>query len=590
MRGNATILTGYLRWCVIGLLWGIAGLGSATAQSLARINISSTVPVSNILPADPALAKRGDNAGYTGHALLAGSGFSAEVWFGPLGSRECDLILLPGSRTTFKTGASAGQIVDILNVGLQGFTPGSRVRLQLRAWNNQNGTISSWAQASLSSTVAHGSSAPFDSAALGGLFLFPTPNLTGLQRFNLHTGDSFFQPSAISRQPASRTDCAGGTAQFFVEASGETPLSFQWFRNGVAVAGQTDSALFVAATASENGSSYFVDVANSVCSIRSATAVLTVDSTFNFFSNFNQGIAAAGAVNSGNASWQQAGGVGGGGALSLVGADNNLTGWYSISPFFNAPVQQFQITFKSFIGFKGITPTEGFSVNVSPTTAAVAPLPSGHEGQDNGITIAFDTFNTGGVKPPEAPAIDIKYLGRVIASQPMNPVLNRFADVAITMSPAGRLDVSYDGQLIHKGVLIEDLKHFRSFFNLGAATGSANFARYHVDDLCITAAPNSPPTITSPGNQTIAEDGTTGRLAFQAFDAETLPTDLVVTARSSNTALIPNGNLELFATANSRFVQATPLPDRFGVTTINFRRRMPREPRRRSTSRSPSMR
>ncbi len=59
-------------------------------------------------------------------------------------------------------------------------------------------------------------------------------------------------------------------------------------------------------------------------------------------------------------------------------------------------------------------------------------------------------------------------------------------------------------------------------------------------------APNTPPTITAVADQTIDEDISTGALAFTVGDAETTVAALVVTAASSDQALVPNGNLTLF--------------------------------------------
>ena len=67
-----------------------------------------------------------------------------------------------------------------------------------------------------------------------------------------------------------------------------------------------------------------------------------------------------------------------------------------------------------------------------------------------------------------------------------------------------------------------------------------------VDTIAITVTGvNDPPTITAIVDQTIPEDGTTGALALTVSDVETAAGSLTVTATSSNTTLIPNGNLTL---------------------------------------------
>ncbi len=82
--------------------------------------------------------------------------------------------------------------------------------------------------------------------------------------------------------------------------------------------------------------------------------------------------------------------------------------------------------------------------------------------------------------------------------------------------------------------------------------------------LCVTG--NNPPTITGPGNQTILEDGTTGALAVTVGDPDigADPNTLVLSATSSDQALIPNGNLTVGGTGTARTVTATPVANASG--------------------------
>ncbi len=70
---------------------------------------------------------------------------------------------------------------------------------------------------------------------------------------------------------------------------------------------------------------------------------------------------------------------------------------------------------------------------------------------------------------------------------------------------------------------------------------------------------NDAPTVTPISNQTIPEDGTTGALAFTVNDVETAAGSLTVTATSSNTTIIPNGNLTLTDLGSGNWtIEATP--------------------------------
>jgi hypothetical protein len=70
----------------------------------------------------------------------------------------------------------------------------------------------------------------------------------------------------------------GQTAYFSVTATGTAPLSHQWRKNGVAISGATSSSYTVpATTSSDNGVQFTVLVSNTVGSVTSSPATLTVN-------------------------------------------------------------------------------------------------------------------------------------------------------------------------------------------------------------------------------------------------------------------------------------------------------------------------
>ena len=92
-----------------------------------------------------------------------------------------------------------------------------------------------------------------------------------------------------------------------------------------------------------------------------------------------------------------------------------------------------------------------------------------------------------------------------------------------------------------------------------------------VDTVTITVSPvNDAPTITALADQVIPEDGTTGALPFTVSDVETAAGSLTVTAASSNTTIIPNGNLTLVDLGGGNWtIAATPaLNQNGGPVTI----------------------
>jgi len=82
---------------------------------------------------------------------------------------------------------------------------------------------------------------------------------------------------SITTQPLNQTVTAGQTATFSVTASGTSPLSYQWNRNGAVISGATSSTYTTPATSvSDNGTQFTVTITNSAGTTTSNTATLTV--------------------------------------------------------------------------------------------------------------------------------------------------------------------------------------------------------------------------------------------------------------------------------------------------------------------------
>ncbi|MEK4364113.1 immunoglobulin domain-containing protein [Paenibacillus sp. FSL M8-0212] len=83
---------------------------------------------------------------------------------------------------------------------------------------------------------------------------------------------------AITSQPSDQTVTEGQTATFSVTASGDTPLSYQWKKNGTDINGATSSTLTVTNAQSVDAGSYTVEVTNTAGNVTSNAALLTVNS------------------------------------------------------------------------------------------------------------------------------------------------------------------------------------------------------------------------------------------------------------------------------------------------------------------------
>lgn len=87
-------------------------------------------------------------------------------------------------------------------------------------------------------------------------------------------------PPVITTEPVNRTVTAGQTATFSVIASGSTPLTYVWLKNGAAIAGAAGASYTTPATMpADNGSSFGCIVSNAAGADTSVVAILTVSST-----------------------------------------------------------------------------------------------------------------------------------------------------------------------------------------------------------------------------------------------------------------------------------------------------------------------
>ena len=83
-------------------------------------------------------------------------------------------------------------------------------------------------------------------------------------------------PPAIVTSPTARTVTAGSSATFAVVASGSPTLTYQWRKAGVALTGNTSAALTLTNAQAADAANYDVVITNSVGSVTSAAAALTV--------------------------------------------------------------------------------------------------------------------------------------------------------------------------------------------------------------------------------------------------------------------------------------------------------------------------
>lgn len=167
--------------------------------------------------------------------------------------------------TTFQTSSAASRgYVHPIVVAVPGVPPGAQATLKMRMYNGET----------FQTSTAVGEMNPI-TVTLGGGIL-PPADLTGLMP-NSFLGH---MPPRIIQAPQHVTMELGAQAVFEVGAAGPGPFSYQWFKNGLALAGKTNATLVLNNIQAADAGGYSVRVTNSFGSATSFPAVLAVrDST-----------------------------------------------------------------------------------------------------------------------------------------------------------------------------------------------------------------------------------------------------------------------------------------------------------------------
>ena len=221
-----------------------------------------------------------DGAGtFSNSAAGAGSTYAARIGITTQGSNvqlnQSGLALEPGTqyRLTFKAYSSTGH--DVAVSVLKHVSPYTNYGLSKQVFDL--GTA--WKSYSVEFTTRNFTGGVGDARLM---FAFGSHDANGdVYYFDDVTLSKASTPPAtapsISSQPASRTVTEGQTASFSVTAAGTSPLSYQWQKNGVDIAGATGSSYTTPpVTFSDSGSNFRVTVKNAYGSATSSAATLTV--------------------------------------------------------------------------------------------------------------------------------------------------------------------------------------------------------------------------------------------------------------------------------------------------------------------------
>src|ERR1700730_14011624 len=124
--------------------------------------------------------------------------------------------------------------------------------------------------------LQNGSGAP--DGLWGGAGSFPTHTNSANYWIDVVFKSAAGGAPSSSAPPASQSVTAGQTATFSVSATGTAPLSYQWSKNGIVIAGATSASYTTAATrTSDNATQFTVVGSNAAGNSTSNAATLTVN-------------------------------------------------------------------------------------------------------------------------------------------------------------------------------------------------------------------------------------------------------------------------------------------------------------------------
>lgn len=383
-------------------------------------------------------------------------------------------------------------------------------------------------------------------------------DMFGVDNFYLtYAGSAIVLPPTITTQPASRVNLTNTTAMFKVVASGPGTLSYQWRRNGVnlvnggGISGADTNNLLISGVTSANEGNYDVIVSNgggSVTSTPPATLTLASSGTltrwkFNGTLNTSspvpsEGDAAATAALSGNITgFSQPAGSGndfdspntawGTSTYPVNGASNKLAG-----PRFNV----------STAGKKNITVS--YDTRASTTASRFTRL----------------QYTANGTDFIDAPTSFSLTTGNIYETRTYD--LTGFPGVRDNPNFGVRIAAEFESTASYGASANSNFVGVSSTY---ATSGTVSYDLVTVNADVISDA-SLVPTISSVANFSITDDAPATNINITIGDGDTADASLIVTAVSSNTAVLFDPSTS--GTTSTRTLQITPQAGQTGVVPI----------------------
>lgn len=407
--------------------------------------------------------------------------------------------------------------------------------------------------------------------------LTPVPNATGTSIVAIIVSDGFggsasetfaFRvasgsgPPLITIPPQSQTVTNGGTATFTVGASGAPTLRYRWRLNGTNLAATNHTMVLTNVRAADAGE-YSVSVNNSIGSVTSTVAILTVfvppsARTPTIANIVDQTVAEDGSLVL-NVSLQDADTAPH--FLSLSASSTNTTLVPANNYFFEGATLVRTLTIVPGLHQVGtnlitVTVSDGtfsssddFVLRISAANDAPTLDRLSNVSALAGTTVSMPLTGIGPGAPNETLPISI-------TAAHNNP--NVLTNLTITYTPNQTTGMV--------SVLVLSNATGSATITVTAADGGPSTLRTF--QIVVRPPTNSNPIIAGITNLVINEDTSMGPIPFTVDDPNGSPSQVTLIPVSGNTALLPASGIVFGGTGSNRTMTITPLPNQFGSTVI----------------------
>jgi hypothetical protein len=251
------------------------------------------------------------------------------------------------------------------------------------------------------------------------------------------------------------------------------------------------------------------------------------------------------------------------GNLQGVDSNDNATGVSAINNYWGSPTGPFNAT--NTPGGTG----NPVSDNVTASPFLTGPTPVIPAADEASYIAAISTVGVA-ITPTANPVVSGPVSYQVVFAQPVTGFTN--ADVTVVSSPTGStpvVNVTGSGDtytVTVTGLVGQGLVSISIPQDVATTADGFRNAASGVASVQFGEPPNTPPSISPIANQTTTVGTATTPAAFTVTDTETPEAALIVTAVSSNQAVVPNGAIVLGGSGANRTVSVTPIAA--GTATI----------------------